>query len=120
MVNPLWERVSSNVLYGTIQILRKPFLGPPPQFFSTMPLVSKKVNFNICSLKNICDFTRYRHSSCFFGPGKNSVKGKPRYRRSILVLKSQNGEFDSSKSTFFQVFSSVKLQLIIAFIFFIK
>ena len=30
----------------------------------------------------------------FFGPGKNRVKGKPRYRRSILVLKPQNGEFD--------------------------
>ena len=29
----------------------------------------------------------------FFGPGKNRVKGKPRYRRSILVLKPQNGEF---------------------------
>ena len=36
----------------------------------------------------------------FFGPGKNRVKGKPRYRRSILVLKPQNGEFESSKSTF--------------------
>ena len=53
----------------------------------------------------------------FFGPGKNRVKGKPRYRRSILILKPQNGEFDSSKSTFFQVFTSVKLQLVIAFIF---
>jgi hypothetical protein len=29
----------------------------------------------------------------FFGPGKNRAKGKPRYRRSILVLKPQNGEF---------------------------
>ena len=36
----------------------------------------------------------------FFGPGKNRVKGKPHYRRSILVLKLQNGEFESSKSTF--------------------
>ena len=36
----------------------------------------------------------------FFGPGKNRVKGKPRYRRSILVLKPQNGEFDNPKSTF--------------------
>ena len=47
----------------------------------------------------------------FFGPGKNRVKGKPRYRRSILVLKPQNGEFGNSKSTFFLVFTSVKLQL---------
>ena len=30
----------------------------------------------------------------FFGPGENRVKGKPRYRRSILVLKPQNGEFE--------------------------
>ena len=36
----------------------------------------------------------------FFGPGKNRVKGKPRYRRSILVLKPQNGEFELPKSTF--------------------
>ena len=36
----------------------------------------------------------------FFRPGKNSVKGKPRYRRSILVLKLQNGEYESSKSIF--------------------
>ena len=36
----------------------------------------------------------------FFGTEKNSVKGKPRYRRNILVLKSQNGEYGSSKSTF--------------------
>ena len=50
----------------------------------------------------------------FFGPGENRVKGKPCYRRSILVLKPQNGEFDSSKSTFSQVLRSVghvKLQL---------
>ena len=33
----------------------------------------------------------------FFGPGENCVKGKPRYRRSILVLKPKKGEFDSSK-----------------------
>ena len=46
----------------------------------------------------------------FFGPWKNRVKGKPRYRRSILVLKPQNGEFESSKSTFSQVFPSGKLQ----------
>ena len=31
---------------------------------------------------------------------KNRVEGKSRYRRSILVLKSQNGEFEGSKSTF--------------------
>ena len=36
----------------------------------------------------------------FFGPRKNRVKGKPRYRRSILVLKPQNGEYESSKSSF--------------------
>ena len=47
----------------------------------------------------------------FFGPRKNRVKGKPRYRRSIKVLKPQNGEFEASKSTFSLVFTSVKLQL---------
>ena len=36
----------------------------------------------------------------FFEPGKNRVKGKPCYRRSILVLKPQNGEFEHSNSTF--------------------
>ena len=36
----------------------------------------------------------------FFGPGKNIVKGKPHYRRSILVLKPKNGEYESSKFTF--------------------
>ena len=61
----------------------------------------------------------------FFGPEKNRVKGKPRYRRSILVLKPQNRVFESSKSTFSQVFTNVKLQLqitiitLIAFIFFL-
>ena len=29
----------------------------------------------------------------FFGTQKNPVKGKPRYRRSILVLKHKNGTF---------------------------
>ena len=29
----------------------------------------------------------------FFGPKENRVKGKPRYRRSDLVVKSKNGEF---------------------------
>ena len=47
----------------------------------------------------------------FFGPGENRVKGKPRYRRSILVLKPQNGEFETSKSTFSLLFTSVKMQL---------
>jgi hypothetical protein len=47
----------------------------------------------------------------FFGPWKNRVKGKPRYRRSILVLKPKNWEFICSKSTFLLVFTSVKLQL---------
>ena len=37
--------------------------------------------------------------------------GEPRYRRSILVLKPQNGEFESSKSTFSQVFTIVKLRV---------
>ena len=37
----------------------------------------------------------------FFGPGKIRVKGKPRYRRSIFVLKPKNGEYESSKTTFF-------------------
>jgi len=47
----------------------------------------------------------------FFGPGKNRFNRKLRYRRSILVLKPQNGEFENSKSTFSLVFTSVKLQL---------
>ena len=36
----------------------------------------------------------------FFGAQKNSVKGKLRYRRSILVLKHENGTFLLLKSTF--------------------
>ena len=36
----------------------------------------------------------------FFGTQKYRVKGKPHYRRSIVVLKPQNGEYESSKSTF--------------------
>ena len=58
----------------------------------------------------------------FFGTQKNHVKGKPHYRRNILVLKPQNGEFDGSKSTFSQVFTSKYKTAItvIAFIFFIK
>ena len=36
----------------------------------------------------------------FFGPGKNRVKGKPCYWRSVLVLKPKNGELENSKSTF--------------------
>ena len=47
----------------------------------------------------------------FFGPGKNRVKGKPRYRRSVLVLKPQNGDFEYSKSTFSLLFTSAELQL---------
>ena len=39
----------------------------------------------------------------FFGPGKNRVKGKPRYRRSILVLRPKNGEYGSPKSTFCEI-----------------
>ena len=36
----------------------------------------------------------------FFGPLKNCVKGKPCYRRSILVLKMGNGTFSFPKSPF--------------------
>ena len=36
----------------------------------------------------------------FFGPGKNIVKEKPCYRRSILVLKPGNGTILLRKSTF--------------------
>ena len=39
-----------------------------------------------------------------FGPGENCVKVKPRYGRSILVLKPQNGEFDTIQSPLFQSF----------------
>ena len=38
------------------------------------------------------------------GPGKICVKGKPHYRRSILVLKTKNGEYESANSTFFSWF----------------
>ena len=44
----------------------------------------------------------------FFGTKKNRVKGKLHYRRSILVLKSQNGEFENLETTFFLVFTCVK------------
>ena len=48
----------------------------------------------------------------FFGPWENCVKGKPHYRRSILVLKPKNGEYTYKyKVHFFASFSSVKLQL---------
>ena len=47
----------------------------------------------------------------FSGPGKNRVKGKPRYRRSILVLKPQNGEFERSKSTFSRIFLTIHKNL---------
>ena len=59
-------------------------------------------------VQNLLIYTGTPPLTRFFGPGKNRVKGKPRYRRSILVLKPQNGEFESSKSTFSQVFYSVK------------
>ena len=36
----------------------------------------------------------------FFGPGKNHVKGIPGDRRSTLVLKPWNREYESSKSPF--------------------
>ena len=49
--------------------------------------------------RNFC-YTGTPPLTRFFGPWKNRVKGKPRYRRSILVLKPQNGEYGSSKSTF--------------------
>ena len=45
----------------------------------------------------------------FFGPEENRVKGKPHYRRSILVLKPKNGEYGSSKSTFSLIFFSTFL-----------
>jgi hypothetical protein len=36
----------------------------------------------------------------FFGTQKNRVKGKPRYKSSILVLKHENGTFFTSKVHF--------------------
>ena len=47
----------------------------------------------------------------FFGTRKTRVKGKPRYRRNILVLTPQNGEFVSSKSTFSRIFLSLCIQI---------
>ena len=38
----------------------------------------------------------------FFGPGKNRVKGKPSYRRSILVLKPQTGNMTAQSPLFEQ------------------
>ena len=45
----------------------------------------------------------------FFGPRKNRVRGKPHYRRSILVLKPQNVEYESSKSTFWAKCTTCKI-----------
>ena len=36
----------------------------------------------------------------FFGTQKNRVKGKPRYRRSVLLVKQENGTLLLPKSTF--------------------
>ena len=49
---------------------------------------------------DVCHSTGTPPLMRFFGPGKNRVKGKPRYRRSNLVLKPKNGEYVRSKSTF--------------------
>ena len=70
--------------------------------------VKKSFNHFISSKR-----AKYRHSSfnAVFGPWKNRVKGKARYRRSILVLKPKNREHISSKSTFSLGFTNVKLQL---------
>ena len=51
----------------------------------------------------------------FFGPDKNRVKGKPRYRRSILVLKPQNGEFGSPKTPFCDFLPVCTYKLIVWF-----
>ena len=53
---------------------------------------------------NKFEYTGTPPLTLFIGPGINRVKGKLRYRRSILILKPQNGEFESSKSIFSQVF----------------
>ena len=45
-------------------------------------------------------FISVRKKYQIFGPGKNRVKGKPCYRRSILVLKWGNGTFELPKSIF--------------------
>ena len=42
----------------------------------------------------------------FFGPGKNSVKGEPRYRRSILILKPQKGNLNFQSPLFEQNFTT--------------
>ena len=67
--------------------------------FKVTPIAGQKLNWNQATSKND---TGTPPLTRFFGPGKNRVKGKPRYRRSILVLKPKNGEFEGSKSTFSQ------------------
>ena len=52
----------------------------------------------------ICHTTGTPPLTRFFGSRKNRVKGKPHYRRCILVLKPQNGEYWSLKSTFLLIF----------------
>ena len=96
-----------------------------PLYLQTDLIIHPTKNNLICSLP-LSELDSTRNSKCyllwstalaitgtppltrFFGPGKNRVKGKPRYRRSILVLKPQNGEFEISKSTFSLVFTIVK------------
>ena len=61
--------------------------------------------FKIALVRKLGRKFYYRHSSfkVVFMPGKNRVKGKPCYRRRILVLKPKNGDYESSKSTFSQI-----------------
>ena len=55
----------------------------------------EKLSLQVC-------FWIYRHSSfnAVFWAWEKPCKRKTNYRRSILVLKPQNGEFESSKSPF--------------------
>ena len=49
----------------------------------------------------------------FFGPGKNRVRGKPRYRRSILVLKPQTGNMTAQSPLFEQSALQAKLKKVV-------
>ena len=66
----------------------------PVRFFPTNPKC-----FDQLAITGTPPLTR------FLGLGKNRVKGKLCYRRSILVPKSQTGDCEVSKSIFFLIFA---------------
>ena len=81
------------------------FFGIAKQFFVVMLFVANCVSRHDqkCALIKFFTYTGTPPLTRFCGPRKNCVKGKPHYRRSILVLKPKNGEYESSKSTFSRI-----------------